>query len=117
MNTPSARSNKALTRSLPGGWLTSHREYAELLHSELQRELPTSHPLHGATVSVIAHRDGTDDILCKHHLLQDRFTVVHLTWLGRTEVDAHHPAIECDGTFADFLDYEARFGSDCIDND
>ena len=47
-------------------------------------------------VEVVAHREGTDDILCRHLDELSRFTVVHLTWLGREEIDTQHPAVEAD---------------------
>ncbi len=100
--------------TLPGdlaeGWFESDTDRATALLAELKREVPPGHVLRGARVSVVAHRDGTDDILCRHVDDPSRFTVVHLTWLGREEIDAQHPAVEADGDFDSFLAYEARFG-------
>ena len=73
--------------------------------------MPDGHFLEGVTVSVVAHRDSTDDILCWHRDDTSRFTVVHLSWRGRTEIDSKYPAVECDGSFDDFLDYERRFSA------
>ena len=94
---------------LPDGWFASPQDHAESLVAELARELPTGHLLDGVAVSVVAHRDGTDDILCWHHNDLARFTVIHLSWLGRTEINSQHPTVECDGSFDDFLEYERAF--------
>ena len=96
---------------LPEGWLVSPQDHAEYLATELARELPDGHLLDRVAVSVVAHRGGTDDILCWHHDDLARFTVIHLSWLGRTEGDCNHPAVECDGSFADFLAYERGFSA------
>ena len=94
---------------LPDGWIVSPKDHAEYLAAELAREIPNGHLLDGVAVSVVAHRDGTDDILCWHRSEPLRFTVVHLSWRGRTEINSKHPAVECDGSFDDFLAYERGF--------
>lgn len=96
---------------LPLGWFVSSPIDAELLSAELQRELPYGHLLYHIPINVIAHREGTDDILCAHQGDPERFTVIHLTWIGRTEINSSHPTVESDGTFEDFLNYERRFGA------
>jgi hypothetical protein len=48
-------------------------------------------------------REGNDDVLFLHVSEPHRFTVVHLTWLGRTEINAKHPTVVFDGTFSDFI--------------
>ena len=79
------------------------------LHAELLRELPPGHLLAGRTVETFAWRDGTtDDVLFRHTDEPERFTVIHLSWLGRTEINAEHPTVEFDGTFAGFLSEEKR---------
>jgi len=98
-----------LSELLPEGWFVSDPEWATSLYNELQKELPEGHILFGKNVSVIAHRDGTDDILCQHQDDSNHYTVVHLTWSMKQEADAEFPYIECDGNFEDFLRYEARF--------
>lgn len=90
---------------LPKGWFSSNLTKAMQLYKELQRELPSGHILHKRAVKVIAHREGTDDILCQHEDDRTHFTVIHLTWSGEEEVDTEHPYVECDGNFNDFLDY------------
>ena len=102
-----------LASRLPDGWFASDPEHADLLHAELQRELPPGHLLFDVPVTVIAHREGTDDILCRRKADPDRMTVVHLTWIGRTEINDKHPTVQVDGTFDDFLAYERQFGIDC----
>jgi len=89
--------------SLPDGWHHATEEDRNRLEKELERELPQGHPLYQKSIKVIAHRDGaTDDILCKHIDEPERYTVVHLTWSMKTEIDENHPSVEMDGTFQDF---------------
>ena len=64
--------------------------------------------LYGVPVRTIAWRDGaSDDVLFQRLDDPTRFTVVHLTWRGRTEVDKRFPTVELDGSFQHFLDEEA----------
>ena len=100
-----------LPDTLPEGWFASDSEEASIRHAELQRELPPGHLLFGKSISVVAHREGTDDILCRHHDDPSRFTVIHLSWLGREEINSAHPPVEVDGDFEQFLAYESTFGS------
>lgn len=95
--------------NLPEGWFYSDREQSDRLLQELKLELPPGHVLYHRNVKVIAHRDGTDDILCKHLEEDDRYTVTHLTWLGKEEFNESHPWVEVDGTFNDFITYEEKF--------
>jgi hypothetical protein len=95
--------------ALPPGWFYPDHETVLELHAELQRELPPGHLLTGRAVETFAWRDGaTDDVLFRHTEAPERFTVVHLSWLGRTEINAKHPTVEFDGTFAGFLAEEER---------
>ena len=98
-----------LPAPLPEGWFPSDSAKAALLHVELQKELSPGHILHGVPVEVVAHRDGTDDILCRHRADPARFTVIHLSWLGREEINPQHPHVEDDGDFDSFLRYESAF--------
>ncbi len=98
---------------LPDGWLLSNPEQAANFHAELCRELPPGHILYKVPVEVVAHREGTDDILCRHLENSDRLTVIHLTWLMREEIGPNHPTVEVDGDINDFYAYERRFGIDC----
>ena len=93
------------TFELPRGWYRPDATRAEVFHAELQRELPPGHLLYHVPVETFAHLDCTDDVLFRHHRDRERFTLVHLTRLGRTEIDEHHPAVEFDGSFTDFLAY------------
>ena len=99
-----------LPKALPEGWFESDSEEASIRHAELQRELPPGHILYGMSVAVVAHREGTDDILCRHHDDPSHFTVIHLSWLGREEINSMHPTVEADGDFDEFLNYESAFG-------
>jgi len=95
--------------ALPEGWFYPDDATMRDLYEELQRELPPGHMLAGRLVETFAWREGaTDDVLFRHTGETDRFTVIHLSWLGRTEIDAKHPTVEYDGTFAGFLDEEKR---------
>jgi hypothetical protein len=64
------------------------------LEAELERELAPEHPLHGARASATARRDDNDDVLFAFASGPVRFAVVHLTWSGKMELDAHWPAFE-----------------------
>ena len=99
--------------NLPEGWFRSDPEQAAIRHAELCRELPPSHLLYGIPVEVVAHREGTDDIMCRHLNDTERLTVVHLTWLTRQEIGPSQPTVEFDGNLNDFYAYERRFGIDC----
>ena len=98
-----------LPSALPEGWFISNSEKTEFLHTELKKELPPGHILYAAQVQIVAHREATDDILCRHRDKPNRFTVVHLSWLGREEINNQHPSVEFDGDFPSFLRYEASF--------
>jgi hypothetical protein len=102
----------AFDAKLPAGWFYSDPEQAVIHHAELCRELPRGHLLYGVPVEVVAHREGTDDILCRHVNDTDRFTVIHLSWLMREEIGPNHPTVEVDGNLDDFYAYERRFGID-----
>ena len=94
---------------LPLGWFYPDFETALHLHAELQRELPSGHLLTGKAVETFAWREGaSDDVLFRHKDEPERFTVVHFSWLGRTEINEKHPTVEFDGTFVGFLAEEER---------
>jgi hypothetical protein len=94
--------------NLAEGWYYPDIAEAESLHAELQRELPPGHLLFGVPVTTFAARNGTDDTLFRHHGEPERFTMIHLTWLGKTEINSEHPTVEFDGTFAEFIANEER---------
>src|SRR6478609_618660 len=93
---------------LPEGWFWPDADEAHSLHEELRRELPPGHMLHGLSISTFATRRGIDDVLFRHRDDPGRFTVIHLSRLGRTEINAQHPTVEFDGSFSEFLAEEAR---------
>lgn len=102
-------------RLLPEGWEYPDAEEAAGLYAELQRELPQGHLLYGVEVETFAAAVGNDDTLFRHINGPERFTVVHLTWLGKTEINARHPTIDFDGTYVEFLeDQERRYGAKII---
>ena len=95
---------------LPEPWTRPDADDAASLHAELQRELPPGHLLYRVPVETFAWTGGGhDDTLFRWLNLPDRFTVIHLSWLGRTEINSKHPTVEFDGSFAEFLEYMRRF--------
>ena len=102
--------NSTFDALLPEGWFLSTAEESALNHAELLRELAPGHLLYDTALDVVAHREGTDDILCRHHSEPDRLTVVHLTWRGGPEIAPRFPAIECNGSIQDLYSYELQFG-------
>lgn len=93
--------------TLPEGWFYPDDATADGLLAELHRELPRGHLLEDCNVEVFAWRKGaTDDVLFRDRDEPHLFTVVHLTWLGRTEINERHPAVEFDGTFEEFVTME-----------
>ena len=107
--------DKNIMLDLPKGWLPPNSEKAVQLYKELQKELPDGHILYNKAVTVVAHREGTDDILCQYKDDETHFTVIHLTWSGKKEVDKGYPYVECDGSFNDFLEYDiGNNGKFCI---
>jgi len=95
--------------ALPLGWYYPDTEDAQRLLAEFERELPPGHLLDGVAVDAFAWREGaTDDVLFRHRHQPERFTIIHLSWLGNTEINAQHPTVEFDGTLADFLAWEER---------
>ena len=95
---------------LPEGWYyPEDREVAESLYAEFIRELPVGHLLSGKPVAVFAYRRGTDDVLFRHREEPERFTVIHLSWIGKQEMHQDFPFVEFDGSLEGFLQYEQRF--------
>ena len=95
---------------LPGGWYWSDQERSEKLEAELRTEMIPEHVVYAKNIKVIADGDGaTDDILCKHVDEEDLYTVVHLTWRMKPEINSSHPSIVVHGTFEDFLNHEAKW--------
>ena len=94
---------------LPEDWYIANNEDSERLLKELKTEVISGHFLYRKNIKVIAHRDGaTDDVLCKHLDEENIYTVVHLIWSMKPEIDVNHPSIEMHGTFNEFLKYESR---------
>lgn len=94
--------------ALPLGWEYLDPDEASWRLAELNRELPPGHLLFGIPVETFAERIGDDDTLFRHVGESGRFTVIHLTWIGREEINAEHPWVEFDGTFAEFFAREQR---------
>jgi hypothetical protein len=92
---------------LPKGWSVPDPEEARFLHQELQKELPQWHLLYGVPVVTFAVSDGIDDVIFHHQNDPGRFTTIHLTMSGRTEVEGC-PSVDFYGSFSEFLENEAR---------
>lgn len=91
---------------LPEDWLHTTENQGESLLTELSKELSPGHKLFDADLTVVAYKDGTDDILCKYDNEPDRYAMVHLTWLGKPETDSVFPFVEFDGDLDSFLKFE-----------
>ncbi len=92
--------------TLPPGWVYPEPDWAASILAEFHREMTPGHLLHGRRVELLAAREGNDDVLFGHVDEPGRFTVIHLTWCGREEIDANHPWVEFDGDFAGFTAWE-----------
>ena len=90
-------------QSLPEGWYFPTEGEARGLHAELERELQPGHLLFGRSVDPFAYRRDCDDVLFRHREQPERFTVIHLTWIRKREINAEHPSVCFDGTFDGFL--------------
>src|SRR5262245_28375781 len=77
---------------LPPGWYYPTEGEAQGLHDELQRELPPGHLLFGRPVETFAYRRDRDDVLFRHRDEPGRFTVIHLTWIRKREINSEHPS-------------------------
>jgi|SRR5882724_11842958 len=101
--------NSANRPSLPTGWYYPTEGEAEGLHAELQRELPPGHILFARAVETFAYRRDQDDVLFRHRDEPDRFTLIHLTWIRKREINAEHPSVCFDGPFERFFAKEESF--------
>jgi hypothetical protein len=94
---------------LPEGWYYPDADTALRLDEELQRELPQGHPLYGVAVRAFAWRQGaSDDVLFQHERQPERFTEIHLTWVGKTEINEEHPSVIFDGQFYEWVGEEGH---------
>jgi ribosomal protein S18 acetylase RimI-like enzyme len=92
---------------LPGGWFyPENSDVATSLLVELHREMPPGHLLYKHSVEVVAYRKGSDDVLFRHHNEPERYTIVHLSWIRKQEIDTQHPTVEFDGSFEEFIKAE-----------
>lgn len=60
---------------------------------ELKLELTPGHPLYDVDVTAVGRRCVGDDVLFQLHNHPAEFAVVHLTFIGRPELDSQWPAI------------------------
>lgn len=66
-------------------------EHADALVKELERELTDRHVLWGKSVRAIAQRIDSDDVLFELAGGPLTYAVVHLTWIGKPELDHRWP--------------------------
>lgn len=90
---------------LPKGWQYTKPQTASTFHAELEKELAEEHIMFNKQLTIVAHREGTDIVLCQHDDDTRHFTVIHLTWSGKQEADPKYPTVECDGDYDAFLLY------------
>lgn len=62
------------------------------LKEELEKEINSNHVLYGKENIPIARREENDDVIFK--ISDDSFALVHLTWLGKQEIDERFPFTE-----------------------
>ena len=95
--------------TLPTGWYYPTEGQAQGLHAELQRELAPGHLLFGRAVEAFAYRRDRDDVLFRHREEPDRFTVIHLTWIRKREINTEYPSVCFDGPFEKIFTEEEKF--------
>ena len=96
----------AVRPPLPEGYFYPDAKQAAHLHAELLRELPDNHPLFGVPLETFAACERNDDTLFRYRGNPRLFVLVHLTWLGRTEIDEHHPGVVFTGSFEEWVKRE-----------
>lgn len=89
---------------LPPGWSAANTTGGLLV--ELSRELPPGHRLSGIPLRLLAYCQ--DDLLVQPIANPRRFIVVHLTWSAKPETNPDFPAIDYDGDWVGFIDYERQ---------
>lgn len=92
---------------LPEDWIAVETDHVSSLLDELKKEVAPGHKLFNAQLTVVAYKDGTDDILCRYDNDPDRYCLVHLTWLGKQESNTVFPFVEFDGGFDSFLAFDS----------
>jgi hypothetical protein len=73
--------------------------------TELWRELPSQHVLHGLLAVAVARRSDCDDVLFVTNDPMSPLAVVHLTWAGRKESDPRRPSTSL---YKDWRDWVER---------
>jgi len=71
---------------------------------ELNKEINSTHVLNGKTVTPIAKRIDTDNIIFL--ISNGLFALVHLTWSGKQETDNNFPYTEFSSNIYELLDDE-----------
>jgi hypothetical protein len=69
--------------------------------TELRRECPAGHPLHGASVALVARRRDCDDVLFRLCDGTARYAVVHLSFA--VESNPRWPSTEVFNSLAEFV--------------
>ena len=65
--------------------------------------------LFGRAVEAVGYREDQDDVLFRHRDEPDRFTVIHLSWIRKREINAEYPSVCFDGPFERFFAEEEKF--------
>ncbi|PID48177.1 MAG: hypothetical protein CR967_01025 [Proteobacteria bacterium] len=91
--------------NLPENWYLPNGKKLNLLNKELQIEITRGHLLYEKDVIIVAYCDGSDDILCQHKDKNNFYSLVHLTWSCKPEINTNYPIVIMQGSFEDFLNY------------
>ncbi len=95
--------------ALPEGYVYPDAREAAHIHAELLRELIPEHSLFGVPLQLFAAYEDNQDALFQYRGNPKRFVLVHLTWIGKAEINADHPGILFTGTFDEWLQREKEF--------
>jgi hypothetical protein len=85
---------------LPERWNSLGSSAAAAVEAELEREICSTHALHGIKASAVAQLEGRDDVLYRLDEPGNRWVVVHLTWHKEQSPDWPYVTWFCD--FQDF---------------
>lgn len=98
----------AFPSPLPESWQPVAADRAAGLLRELRLEVVEGHLLYQCAVRAVAACNSCDDALFQHLAAPERYTVVHLTYRGGPEINAQHPTVEFDGSWAAFVAEQRR---------
>lgn len=78
-----------------------------IFEKELYKEINQGHILYGIKVKELAHREDCDDVLFSLLDGTNRYAVVHLTWIKRTEDNSSFPRTKIYTNFIDLINTES----------